>query len=642
MIRVAIPGGRLTTDQWLALDGAATDVADGTIRLTTRQAVQFHGVVKDGLRPLARALDAHLMTSFGACGDVVRNVVSCPELQGNDADERLREISTRLTRSFRATTEAHWEIFVNGDKAVSREDVEERPFYGETYLPRKFKIAVAHPDENCVDVLAQDVGLIPAEHPEAGHGFNLLVGGGLGRAYANPDTFARLADPMTFVTYDEIEEVIAAVLVTYRELGDRTDRRRARMKYVVADMGFQQFRKEIDVRLGRELREPLALPTHFDADDHLGWRTRKDGTHQVGVRVSAGRVRDQDGGTRLRSALRLIAQRHTVTFFLTAQQDIVISAVPHDARNDIEEILRSHAVRPDGELGNVERTALACPALPTCGQALTEAERRLPELVDNIEGALASRQLGRRALQLRMTGCPNGCARPAVAEVGIVGRTKSTYDVFVHDRLVERSVLQLARRDAEFIDVGKEPGCFTSQSMINDLLVSLGRNYDTVVRLKGGDPFVFGRGGEEMIALREAGVASEVVPGVTSAFAGPLAAGIPVTHRGLSRGVTVVTGHVEGHDDGYFRRLANPDLSLVVLMGVGARASIAAQLIDGGLAHDTPVAVIESAWTARQSVTRAVLRDLGSLNVASPAIIVIGPCAALSVRELMAETSALV
>jgi sulfite reductase (ferredoxin) len=431
MIRVAIPGGRLAPDQWLALDGAATDVADGTIRLTTRQAVQFHGVVKNGLRPLARALDGHLMTSFGACGDVVRNVVSCPELQGNDADERLREISTRLTRIFRATTEAHWEIFVNGDKAVSREDVEERPFYGETYLPRKFKIAVAHPDENCVDVLAQDVGLIPAEHPEAGHGFNLLVGGGLGRAYANPDTFARLADPMTFVTYDEIEEVIAAVLVTYRELGDRTDRRRARMKYVVADMGFQQFRKKIEVRLGRELREPLALPTHFDADDHLGWRTRKDGTHQVGVRVSAGRVRDEDGGTRLRSALRMIAQRHPVTFFLTAQQDIVISAVPHDARNDIEEILRSHAVRPDGELGNVERTALACPALPTCGQALTEAERRLPELVGNIEGALASRQLGRRALQLRMTGCPNGCARPAVAEVGIVGRTKSTYDVFV-------------------------------------------------------------------------------------------------------------------------------------------------------------------------------------------------------------------
>jgi uroporphyrin-III C-methyltransferase len=215
-------------------------------------------------------------------------------------------------------------------------------------------------------------------------------------------------------------------------------------------------------------------------------------------------------------------------------------------------------------------------------------------------------------------------------------------DVIVHDRLVERSVLELARRDAEFIDVGKEPGRFTSQSMINDLLVSLGRRFDTVVRLKGGDPFVFGRGGEEMMALRDAGVASEVVPGVTSAFAGPLAAGIPVTHRGLSRGVTVVTGHVEGHDDGYFRRLANPDLSLVVLMGVSARASIASQLIEGGLSNDTPVCVIESAWTPRESVTRAVLRDLGSLNVSSPAIIVIGACAALSVRELMAATSSLV
>ena len=215
-------------------------------------------------------------------------------------------------------------------------------------------------------------------------------------------------------------------------------------------------------------------------------------------------------------------------------------------------------------------------------------------------------------------------------------------DVVVHDRLIERSLLELVRNDADLIDVGKEPGRFTSQSMINDLLVSLGRRYDTVIRLKGGDPFVFGRGGEEMVALRDAGVACEVVPGVTSALAGPLAAGIPVTHRGLSRGVTVVTGHVEGHDDGYFRRLANPDLSLVILMGVAARASIAEQLTDGGLSSATPVAVIESAWTPRQAVTRAVLRDLGRLNVASPAIIVIGPCAALSLRDLVAETSALV
>ena len=215
-------------------------------------------------------------------------------------------------------------------------------------------------------------------------------------------------------------------------------------------------------------------------------------------------------------------------------------------------------------------------------------------------------------------------------------------EVIVHDRLVDRSVLELAPPSAELIDVGKEPGRSTSQSMINDLLVSLGRRYENVLRLKGGDPFVFGRGGEEMIALRAAGVHCDVVPGVTSAFAGPLAAGVPVTHRGLSRGVTVVTGHIEGTDDGYFRRLANPDLSLVVLMGVAARSAIASQLIDGGLSSETPVAVIESAWTRRESVTRALLRDLGALAVASPAIIVIGPCAALSVREIFDETSALV
>jgi sulfite reductase (ferredoxin) len=431
MIRVAIPGGRVSPDQWLALDRIADDVADGTIRLTTRQAVQYHGVVKDGLRPLARTLDAHLMTSFGACGDVVRNVVSCPGLQSDQSDERLRDITSRLAQTFRATTNAHWEIFVNGDKAASREDVEERSFYGDTYLPRKFKIAVAHPNDNCVDVFAQDVGLIPGVHPSAGEGFTLLVGGGLGRSYANEDTFSRLADPMAFVTYDELEEVIAAIVATYRELGDRTDRKRARMKYVVADLGLEQFRKEVEVRLGRDVRAPLDLPTKFEADDHLGWRQSGDGSWQVGLRVSAGRVRDDEGAATLRSALREIAEQVPVTFFITAQQDVIISSIREGDRPNVEALLERHHVRLDGELGVVERTALACPALPTCGQALTEAERRLPELVGVLEGELGQRKLGRRSLQLRMTGCPNGCARPAIAEVGIVGRTKSTYDVYV-------------------------------------------------------------------------------------------------------------------------------------------------------------------------------------------------------------------
>jgi sulfite reductase (ferredoxin) len=431
MIRVVVPGGRLSADQWLGMDDVATTLADGSLRLTTRQAVQFHGVVKGDLRDLAQALDRQFLSSFGACGDVVRNVVTCPTLHLENGQGHLEGIAHQLRQTFRSTSEAHWEIFVNGEKAASREEIEERPFYGETYLPRKFKIAVAHPRDNCVDVFAQDVGLIPAEHDELGAGFTLLVGGGLGRSYANDDTFARLADPFTFVTNDEVEEVIAAIIATYRDLGDRTDRKRARMKYVVADLGLERFRAEVEARLARPLRPPLALPEEFDADDHLGWRALPDGTWQVGLRVGAGRVRDVEGGTTLRSCLREIATRFAATFFITPQQDLIVSHIAPEDREAVTALLVAHRVRLDGELGNVERHALACPALPTCSQALTEAERRLPELVSGLEEALARRSLARRPLQLRMTGCPNGCARPALAEIGVVGRTKSTYDIFL-------------------------------------------------------------------------------------------------------------------------------------------------------------------------------------------------------------------
>jgi sulfite reductase (ferredoxin) len=430
MIRVAIPGGRLSREQWLTLDAVAGDLADGSIRLTTRQAIQFHGVVKHGLRPLAFALDSQLMTSFGACGDVVRNTVICPDLIMNAADVRVRALADQISKAFKPTTMAHWEIFVNSELAAAREQAPEHSFYGETYLPRKFKIAIAHPGENCVDIYAQDLGLIPATHEQLGEGFTVVVGGGLGRSYAVPDTFARLADPLTFVTHDEVEELIRAVLETYRDLGDRTNRRRARMKYVVADAGFDAFRLEVEKRYSQPLREPVAVDLG-DADDHLGWRTLEDGSGQIGIRVEAGRVRDDVSGQRLRTALRLVAQRFDVTFLITAQQDVLISAISPQSRDAVAELLREHGVRAVEELGGVERSALACPALPTCGQALTEAERRLPSLIGEVQVQLDASGNSKRRLQLRMTGCPNGCARPAVAEVGVVGRTKNSYDIYL-------------------------------------------------------------------------------------------------------------------------------------------------------------------------------------------------------------------
>ncbi len=430
MVRVAIPGGRLSREQWLALDDVAGDIADGSIRLTTRQAVQFHGVLKHGLRPMAARLNEHLMTSFAACGDVVRNTVMCPSLLVAGNNDRLVAMAEHIARTFKPATRAHWEIFVEGDKAASSEPDEEHEFYGSTYLPRKFKIAIASANENCVDVLAQDLGLVPMVHHELGEGFNVVVAGGLGRSYANPDTFARLADPLTFVTYDDVDDLIRAVLATYRDLGDRTNRRRARMKYLAADAGFEHFRQEIEQRFTRPLRDPLPLD-FADADDHLGWHESVDGTWQLGLRVAAGRVRDLEEGRGIRSALREIAAVANVEFLITAQQDILISAIAPEERDVVVAVLAVNGVRLVEDLGAVERSALACPALPTCGQALAEAERRLDGVVEMVQSELNDRGLQRRPLQLRMTGCPNGCARPAVAEVGIVGRTKNTYDLFL-------------------------------------------------------------------------------------------------------------------------------------------------------------------------------------------------------------------
>ena len=426
MARVVIPGGALSSAQWRALDTLAGEVADGTLRLTTREAIQFHGVLKGDLRTMATKLNDTWLTTFGGCGDVVRNVVLCPSLHHGEDDEVLSAVAQRLAVRFRARTQAHWEIFVNGDKAVTRE-IDEQPFYGETYLPRKFKIAIASPHENCVDVFAQDVGLVPGTHPEVGRGYTMIVGGGLGRSYANPDTFARLGDLFAFVTDDEVDETIAAVVDAYRELGNRVERKRARLKYLVADLGLEAFVNEVEARLGRSLRAPLPLAP-FAREDHLGWRRLASGEWHLGLRVSAGRVADR-GDVRLRSALRTLAERGGLTFHLTPLQDVIVSGVQDAERDEIEALLVAHGVRGEQSLGPIERTALACPALPTCGQALTESERRLPELVEALEGELAASAAKRRPLQLRMTGCPNGCARPAVAEIGVVGRTKSTYDL---------------------------------------------------------------------------------------------------------------------------------------------------------------------------------------------------------------------
>jgi sulfite reductase (ferredoxin) len=458
MARVVIPGGRLSPEQWLSLDALAEDIANGSIRLTTRQAVQFHGVLKTGLRPMSRELAKRLMTTFGGCGDVVRNVVICPGILAKEPEGSLAKATDRLATTFRSRSQAYVEVFVEGELAASIESEPEieHEFYGENYLPRKFKIGIADPGDNCIDVFAQDCGLIPGVHPEHGEGFTVIVGGGLGRSYANPDTFARLGDPLAFVPLAETEGLIAAILATYSDLGDRSDRKRARMKYVVADLGFEAFRAEVMTRYGKALHAPLPVMPDINTQDHLGWTQHANGSFQLGIRIGAGRIRDFEGGPQLRTAFREIAQNFAVVFIATPQQDLLITEIADQDRAAITAILNAHGVRDVGELGGVERNAMACPALPTCSQALTEAERRLPELVDHLEAKLSDHGLKGRRLQLRMTGCPNGCARPAVAEVGVVGRTKSSYDLYLGGGPRGTRLAHLHREKIKLEDVAEE------------------------------------------------------------------------------------------------------------------------------------------------------------------------------------------
>lgn len=432
MIRVAIPGGVVTPRQWAALDRVSDEVADGALRLTTRQGIQYHTVPKAGLRHLIQTVHAELLTTLAACGDVVRNVCACPApLAGRDPGV-LTGVAAALADHFRPRTTAYVEIWLDGEQAMSFGDngaTGVEPIYGDTYLPRKFKIAVAPPGDNCVDVLSNDVGLVPIA-VDGVDGYAIFVGGGQGQSHARPDdTFPRLATPLGWVATADLMRTVEAVVTVFRDHGDRGDRGRARLKYLLADRGEVWFRTEVESRLGAPLLDVPALPAWDLIHDHLGWHADNEGTWFLGVRVPSGRVRDTDA-VRLRTALREVIAAHVGEVRITPNQDVLLCGVAYDDRSKVDDILRTYGVRLSVDLGPVERLAIACPALPTCGQALGEAERILPGIVDEVESLLSAHSITRN-IRLHMTGCPNGCARPYTAELGIVGRTKKTSDIYL-------------------------------------------------------------------------------------------------------------------------------------------------------------------------------------------------------------------
>jgi sulfite reductase (ferredoxin) len=430
MVRTSLPGGVLSADQWLAADTLAGEVADGTLRITTRQDLQFHFVHKGELRRLVATLNEHLVTTLAACGDVVRNVVCCPaDVPARDQSTVLNAARALSTR-FKPQGAAYYELWVDGEKAVTAE-VPEAPeeldtLYRDAYLPRKFKIGFAFPGDNCIDVYSQDLGLVPIDL-DGDPGYVLLVGGGLGQSHAREDdTYPRLASPLAWVTADDLAAAAEAVITIHRDFGNRDDRHRARLKYVVDERGLDWFRAEVERRVGHALHDPPELPHWHDSADHLGWWQDAGGRWVLGVPVPSGRVRGDQ-----RDALREIVTRWRPEVRLTTRQDLLLTGFAGEDRDAVDAVLAAHAVVAADDLRPVERHAMACPALPTCGQALSEAERVLPQIVDGVHEALENVGLGDLPLRLNVTGCPNGCARPYTSEIGIVGRTKSTYDLYV-------------------------------------------------------------------------------------------------------------------------------------------------------------------------------------------------------------------
>ena len=430
MVRTSLPGGVLTADQWLAADDLAGEVADGTLRITTRQDLQFHFVHKGHLRPLIHTLNQRLVTTLAACGDVVRNVMCCPaHLPGRDQSTVLAA-ARALSARFKPQGAAYYELWVDGEKAVTAEvpdgALDEEPLYGDAYLPRKFKIGFAFPGDNCVDVYTNDVGIVPVER--AGEpGFVVLIGGGLGQAHAREDdTYPRLASPLAWITEADLAAVVEAVITIHRDFGNREDRNRARLKYVVDERGLDWCRAEVERRVGHTLADPVELPAWVDSADHLGWWEDADGRWVLGVAVPSGRVRGDQ-----RVALRRVVETWRPEIRLTARQDVLLCGFSDGDRAGVDAVLAAHGVPPARDLRPVERHAMACPALPTCGQALAEAERVLPRIVDDVYGVLEAVDLGDLPVRVNVTGCPNGCARPYTSEIGIVGRTKSTYDLYV-------------------------------------------------------------------------------------------------------------------------------------------------------------------------------------------------------------------
>jgi len=432
MIRLRVPGGVLTPAQYLDIDRLATQYGNNTLRVTSRQTLQFHGVLKSNLARTVKDLNAILLTTIASCGDVVRNVTASPSPTIDGVRGQILAEARKLSAALAPRTPAYHAIWIEG-KQLDLSDEKAKnftdPFYGKTYLPRKFKISFAIPPLNDVDVFANDIGLIAILEDGKLAGYNLAAGGGMGRSHGNEETFPRIADMIGFLTPDQVERTVIAAVTIHRDFGDRSNRKHARLKYVLADRGADWFRAELERRVGFKLAP--AQPFKFTKQgDSFGWHRQADGNWCLGLFVETGRIKDTEQ-RRMKTALRKIVEQFQPEVRLTPGNNLLLANVRPDQRDAIVKTLADHGVTVANQGSALRCASMACVSLPTCGLGLAESERYLPDLITRIEALFAEVGLSGEEIIIRMTGCPNGCARPYMAEIGFVGKAPGKYQIYL-------------------------------------------------------------------------------------------------------------------------------------------------------------------------------------------------------------------
>ncbi|GCL39154.1 sulfite reductase, ferredoxin dependent [Sphaerospermopsis reniformis] len=473
MLRTKNPGGLVPPQLYLALDKLADEYGNHTLRATTRQGFQLHGILKKNLKVAIATIVKNLGSTLGACGDINRNVMAPPAPFKNRSEYQYAwEYAQNIADLLSPQTGAYYEIWLDGEKAISAEEHPDvkaarqkngtgtifhdsvEPIYGTHYMPRKFKVCVTVPGDNSVDLYSQDLTLVVMTNKKGElQGFNVFAGGGLGRTHNKEETFARLADPICYVAKDDVYDIVKAIVATQRDYGDRTDRRHARLKYLINDWGVEKFRSKVEEYFGKAV-EPFKQLPKFKYQDFLGWNEQGDGKLFLGISIDNGRVKDE-GSFQLKTALRTIVAQFNLPIRLTPNQNLIFYDIAPEDQEAIQEILDKCGIIADpSQIAALTRYAMACPALPTCGLAITESERAIPGILERIRTLLDQVGLQKDHFVVRMTGCPNGCARPYMAELGFVGSAPESYQVWLggspdQTRLAQPIIEKLHHNDIE-------------------------------------------------------------------------------------------------------------------------------------------------------------------------------------------------